>query len=392
MTCADEVIGEHTPCRALTPIVIQGVAEDLPEMARHVLTRLEGGGCGAVIVNTVQRAQEMYRLLDDSLGSDTELMLFHARYPADERSQRETQVLRHFGRGEDARRPRRAVLVATQVVEQSLDLDFDFMLTDLAPVDLLLQRAGRLHRHERQRPAAHRSPSLTVAGLLPERPPEIKDTAWGFVYDPYILYRTWGLLRGEVQWRLPGDIDRFVQAVYGQDDFDGEDRSDFIKTLDEAFAEHIATIQCQRQQAFNVAIDAEAEPQNAYVETLRANEDGEGEGRQVVTRLGAESLTVVPVHVNAEGWRLLSGDNPFQPGADMDDDLARRIASRQMRISHRDIVVALASTPAPTGFVNHPALRHLHPLELHDDRAEFGRLRATLDPELGLVYETTENP
>jgi len=392
MTCAGEVIGEHTPCRALTPIAIQGVAEDLPEMARHVLTRLEGGGCGAVIVNTVQRAQDMYRLLDDSLGSDTELMLFHARYPADERGQRETQVLRHFGRGEDARRPRRAVLVATQVAEQSLDLDFDFMLTDLAPVDLLLQRAGRLHRHERQRPEAHRSPSLTVAGLLPDRPPEIKDTAWGFVYDPYILYRTWSLLQSEVQWRLPEDIDRFVQAVYGHDAIDGEERADFINTLDQAFAEHVAMIQRQRQQAVNVAIDAEAEPQNAYVETPRANEDGDGEGRQVVTRLGSESLTVVPVHVNAEGWRLLPDDNRFLPDADIDDDLARRIAHRQMRISRRDIVAELASTPAPWSFTNHPALRHLHPLELHDDGAEFGRLRVTLNPELGLVYETTENP
>lgn len=391
MTRAAEVIGAHVPCRALAPIAIQGVAEDLPEMARHVLERLDGDGCGAVIVNTVQRAQDLYRLLKEQRGHDTELMLFHARYPANERGQREALVLRHFGRGEDTRRPRRAVLVATQVVEQSLDLDFDFMLTDLAPVDLLLQRAGRLHRHERPRPETHQNPCLTIAGLLPERPPELTETAWGFVYDPYILYRTWSFLRSESLWRLPEDIDRLVQAIYGQDEMDGDERADFIKTLDHAFGEHIAKIQAQRQQAANVAIDAEAEPQNAYVETPRANEDGEGEGRQVVTRLGAESLTVVPVLVNAEGWRLLPGDTPFRPDADTGDDLARRIARRQMRISRRDIVTALASTPTPKGFANHPALRHLHPLELHDGWAEFGRLRVTLDPELGLVYETTEN-
>ena len=392
MTSADEVIGEHVPCRALTPITIQGVAEDLSEMARHVLSRLDGGGCGAVIVNTVQRAQEMYRLLEDSLGSETELMLFHARYPADERGKRESQVLRNFGRGEDARRPHRAVLVATQVVEQSLDLDFDFMLTDLAPMDLLLQRAGRLHRHDRSRPEVHRNPSLTIAGLLPNRPPEIKETAWGFVYDPYILYRTWRLLRDEVQWRLPEDIDRLVQTVYGQADIEGEERADFIKTLDQAFGDHVAKIQCQRQQARNVAINAEAEPQNAYLNTPRANEDGEGEGRQVVTRLGSESLAVVPVHVDTMGWRLVPGGKTFQPDADIDDDMAQRIVRRQIRISRRDIVASLASTPAPKGFANHPALRHLHLLELHDGRAEFGHLRVILDPKLGLVYETTENP
>ncbi|NAV74017.1 hypothetical protein FGF91_24510, partial [Salmonella sp. zj-f60] len=74
-------------------------------------------------------------------------------YPLEERLERERTVLAKFGK--QGQRPQKAVLVATQVVEQSLDLDFDVMFTDLAPVDLVLQRAGRLHRHERDPEERH---------------------------------------------------------------------------------------------------------------------------------------------------------------------------------------------------------------------------------------------
>ena len=150
MSHGAEVAGEHVPCRPLEPIQVIGIGEKLELLRSAALTALARGGCGAVIVNTVQRAQDLYRLLQDALDSTTELRLFHARYPGDERSERERTVLRCFGCGDESRRPARALLIATQVVEQSLDVDFDFMITDLAPVDLLLQRAGRLHRHRRR--------------------------------------------------------------------------------------------------------------------------------------------------------------------------------------------------------------------------------------------------
>src|SRR5690606_22975915 len=150
-----------------------------------------------------------------SLGDQVPLLLFHARFPTDQRAEHERQVLAAFGaQGE---RPQRALLIATQVAEQSLDIDFDFMLSDLAPVDLLLQRAGRLHRHVRERPARHAEARLWVAGLQANVLPELKETAWGYVYDAYILLRTWALLRHEQYLTLPADIDRLVQAVYSDE-------------------------------------------------------------------------------------------------------------------------------------------------------------------------------
>src|SRR5213075_2239063 len=108
---------------------------DLADLLRELVRE---GGCAACIVNTVKRAQQLYREFSDeeieSLGID----LFHARYPSDERREIEERVLVRFGK-EDGKerkrkRPPRAILIATQVVEQSLDLDFDVMVSDFAPV------------------------------------------------------------------------------------------------------------------------------------------------------------------------------------------------------------------------------------------------------------------
>lgn len=383
--CDGQVSAEHVPCRTLDPIEVSGIDEDVSLLASAAQDKLVGGGCGVVIVNTVQRAQDLYVSLKAQLGAETELMLFHARFPADERGVRERAVLEKFG--QYATRPERALLIATQVVEQSLDIDFDFMISDLAPVDLLLQRAGRLHRHERGRPEDHRRPHLIVAGFRQERLPELKQTAWGYVYDPYVLYRTWAIAGPKPLWNLPADIDVLVQEVYANDPFEAEERDEYLKTLDQAFGKHLAVLQEQRQHARNVALDAEADAASAYLSKPRANEEGEGEGRQVVTRLGEQSLTVVPVMVGDDGWRLLAGDVPFDPQVDATDELAKRIYGRQLRVSRKDIVKALLAQSAVPAFDGHPLLRNLRPLLLKDGAAEFGRLRVRLDPELGLTYE-----
>lgn len=380
------VRGEHIPCRSLVPIAVASIPEDMQALAAAALDGLSGGGCGVVIVNTVRRAQELYSILVSQLQDDSEILLFHARYPADERSEREKRVLRKFGRGDNVQRPARALLIATQVVEQSLDIDFDFMITDLAPVDLLLQRAGRLHRHQRQRPEAHVKPRLIVAGFQREHLPELKKTAWGYVYDPYVLYRTWAIAGIEPIWHLPEDIDRLVQAVYANGPFEAAEREEYLKTLDQALGKHLALVQEQRKLAMNVALDAEAELSNAYGKP-RANEEGEGEGLQVVTRLGEASLTVVPVLASEDGWRLFANEKPFDPNAEPDHVLAQRIFRRQLRVSRKDLVKGMLDQATYKSFESHPLLRNMRPLVLKDGSADFARLRVQLDPELGMTFE-----
>src|SRR5699024_8552308 len=98
--------------------------------------------------------------------------------------------------------------VGTQVLEQSLDIDFDLLLTDLCPMDLLLQRIGRLHRHSRVRPDA-----LKTAQFIVLETEELEPGACA-VYGAWLLLRTRSLLTAQV--RLPEDIPALVQAAYSE--------------------------------------------------------------------------------------------------------------------------------------------------------------------------------
>jgi CRISPR-associated endonuclease/helicase Cas3 len=180
---------------------------DLPTLTATLSEQLTHGGCAAVISNTVNRSIEVYEHLRDNL-KDTECSLFHARTLQMWRREREEEVLRKFGKRDPQEkdsdgyfinpdRPPRAVLVATQVIEQSLDLDFDLMISEIAPIDLLLQRSGRLHRHPRQRPAGLEKAQLIVLcdGEAAGPPPESFGKSIEFVYDRYVLLRTWLAVR-----------------------------------------------------------------------------------------------------------------------------------------------------------------------------------------------------
>ena len=382
------VCGEHFAARELAPIRLTGLGESLDSLADAAVELLVGGGCGALIVNTVDRAQKLYTALQQRLGNEAQLLLFHARFPADQRSEQEQQVLARFGaHGE---RPTRALLIATQVAEQSLDIDFDFMLSDLAPVDLLLQRAGRLHRHVRPRPSRHAEACLHVAGLQTDQLPELKETAWGYVYDPYILLRTWALLRHEIRLTLPGDIDRLVQAVYGDEPLPGDLEEEVCARIEiESYGEYRAKVNMQRTMSFNIAIDPAEEPQCAYNGKPRGSEEGEGVGLENKTRLGAESITLIPLESVAGGWCVRLGEAAFSLDSALPDALARRLYNRQLKVSRSALVKRFKCDQLPAAF-EHPLLRNCFPLPLQQGRYVQDGLRLRLDDLLGLVYEPAD--
>ena len=83
----------------------------------------------------MRRAQETYELLRERFGEDVGLN--HSRFTVGDRLAKDKDLLDRFGPPRASRRrPHRAIVVATQVVEQSLDVDFDLLVTDLAPIDL----------------------------------------------------------------------------------------------------------------------------------------------------------------------------------------------------------------------------------------------------------------
>lgn len=193
-------------------------------IARLVAERIRNGGCHCVITNSVKSAQAVYRALKTHLQAcgdkETRLMLFHARFCAGQRQAIERRTLELFDKrsllphDDPARtqRPGRAILVATQVVEQSLDLDFDEMFSEVAPIDLLLQRAGRLHRHERAvRPTGSQARMhilLPPAGSAPDFGSTER------VYERYFLLQTLLAIDGRDTLSLPDDIKPLVEHVY----------------------------------------------------------------------------------------------------------------------------------------------------------------------------------
>lgn len=166
--------------------------------------------------------------VDDCLDADAALraaglapMLFHARFAMVDRQAIEAEVMDTFGPGSTPETRRGRVIVASQVIEQSLDLDFDVLISDLAPIDLLLQRAGRLWRHaERARPVA----TARLRVVSPD-PAEAVDADWvtrafprgAWVYENHaLLWRTAEALFAAGHVSAPDDMRPLVEAVYGR--------------------------------------------------------------------------------------------------------------------------------------------------------------------------------
>lgn len=169
---------------------------------------LAEGGCAGVIVNTVKKAQKIAQLLRESLP-DKEVQLFHAQFLMPDRAARENQLMARIGKGSAPERRNDLIVVGTQVMEQSLDIDLDVLVTELCPMDLLLQRIGRLHRHRRSRPA----PLQQACCAVLDTGEDAFDAGSEAVYGQWLLWRTRKFLPRSI--RLPEEISPLVQQVYG---------------------------------------------------------------------------------------------------------------------------------------------------------------------------------
>jgi len=121
---------------------------DYEEIFAYINAALRQGQCVGWIRNTVADAMAAYERLSHTVPQE-KITLFHARFALWDRLSKEAQVLAYFGGASEQQDRQGRLMIATQVAEQSLDLDFDVLITDLAPIDRVLQRAGRLQRHVR---------------------------------------------------------------------------------------------------------------------------------------------------------------------------------------------------------------------------------------------------
>jgi CRISPR-associated endonuclease/helicase Cas3 len=201
-------------------IQIRRVAGRLP--IEDGLNRARAGGCVLWIRNTVDEAQETYRELQGAnFEGGPSIALLHSRFPFFRREELESVWMERLGK-EGSLRPSGCVLVSTQVAEQSVDIDADLLITDLAPTDMLLQRLGRLWRHERPaRPCAQpevwiQMPDSGGGSLGAARVEEIRKALGksARVYAPYVLLRSLREWRERAVIELPGDIRAILEATY----------------------------------------------------------------------------------------------------------------------------------------------------------------------------------
>ncbi len=201
-------------------IQIRSVTGALP--MEEAMSRAGRGDCVLWIRNTVDEAQETYRALQSAncQGGPT-VALLHSRFPFFRREQLETDWMNRLGKN-STNRPTSCVLVSTQVAEQSVDIDADLLITDLSPTDMLLQRIGRLWRHERgNRPCSQpevwiQMPILDDDQLRAASEKELRQALGksARVYAPYVLLRSLQQWRGRATITLPGDIRTILEATY----------------------------------------------------------------------------------------------------------------------------------------------------------------------------------
>lgn len=346
-------------------VTLEWIGSESDAITHCLAEALREGGCAAVICNTVKRAQELYQAIQEArIVAERDLILFHARFPFAWRDQIEQKVLARFGKGND--RPHQAIVVATQVVEQSLDLDFDLMISEPAPVDLILQRAGRLHRHERD----YRPRPLTTPRLLLTTPadtdgvPDFKQDV--HVYEPYVLLRSYLVLRDRTYIALPADTSALIEAVYG----DGDLAVDLLTPKLAAALEGARQKMEQAEQTHvfwaRQKLIPKPDADNLLVQSnLCLEEDSPElhEAFQALTRLGRPGVSLVCLHQTPVGLRLEpDGEGPVvdltqKPGP----DLTRALAQYIVTVTHPSVIRHFLDQPLPTAWRDHPLLRNHRP-------------------------------
>ena len=122
------------------------ILNDNDKIARYAVDAVKDGGCECVIMNTVADAIYVYDKIKKNKKDDCKIILYHSRMTINARDEKSREILEMCGK-DRTKRPERVIIVGTQVLEQSLDIDVDYMITAICPIDLLFQRIGRYHRH-----------------------------------------------------------------------------------------------------------------------------------------------------------------------------------------------------------------------------------------------------
>ncbi|XBQ00521.1 MAG: CRISPR-associated helicase Cas3' [Roseitalea porphyridii] len=287
---------------------------DALDAALDVLVEHAGKGAAcAFLRNSVDEAIAAVAALR---ARGVEAMLHHARFALCDRLANEDKVLATFGKQSSPEARRGQVIVGTQVLEQSLDIDFDVMVSDLAPMGALIQRAGRLWRHRRERPVE--GPVLHV--LAPD-PDDVPDANWSrellgrgwHVYPPPVQWRTAHALFAAGRIDAPDGLRALIEAV------DGEAAPAVPAVLEQAENEWLGAIGAERSLAGQNLLD----PYEDY-----SGDQNIWSDEVFPTRLGPEQVTLVLARREEGGalvpWAKIENGDVARAWALSEVGLARR--------------------------------------------------------------------
>lgn len=305
--------------------IIQLADEDFEDKIAELVSN---GGIVGIIVNTVRKAQELGEKLMHLYGQET-VEILHSSFISTDRIQKEEKLLNIIGKGKE--RPQKKIIIGTQVIEVSLDIDFDVLISDLAPMDLLMQRIGRLHRHENVvRPKEHTIPRVYVLGTNENFN---FDTGSQAVYGQYLLIRTQYFLPEIV--RLPYDISKLVQEVYGKDDLDLPDilyssykeakcKQDVLLNKKEGKANAYRLNEPETGHGFH-----DHENLIGWLENVRPQDSDPNSTAQV--RDGDETIEVIPVKKIENGYSMI-GETEDISNRISESEIARNLAKQTLKI------------------------------------------------------------
>jgi CRISPR-associated endonuclease/helicase Cas3 len=285
----------------------------MDDVIQRIDQAAQAGKCVCWVRNTVADARDALALLKDRIPAD-KLHLFHARFTMGDRLAIEDQLLGYVDQDSGSETRRGRVVIATQVVEQSLDLDFDSMVTDLSPMDLIIQRAGRLCRHTRDVDGnrvdgadQRGTPELLVYSPEPE---EEADRDWfahmfpkaASVYPNHgQLWLTAKLLGERGGFHMPDDARQLIEGVYGET-ADLEMPPALLDRHDQVLGEESANRSIAQVNSINITAGYEEGETPCWEDAV------------IPTRLGEESTTVrlarwdgqtlVPWAVGAFAWQM----------------------------------------------------------------------------------------
>jgi len=318
---------------------ISHIDPDCEEWIRNASSAAQRGACVVVVRNTIASAQETFRRLKSALNDcGAPVGLLHSRFPQFQREENERKWTTLLGKGFQ-QRPKGCILVGTQVVEQSIDIDADLLITDIAPTDLILQRIGRLHRHERIRPIGFERPKCIIlnpvvnwAGSVDEIKKSLGSSA--YIYPPFTLFQTQKVWEDISGLNLPNHIRGVLEAS-----------SSIPSPLPVGAAALLAEMNVEIQKMTGTAW------MNQVFGTVGVQDSEEGQTRWKSKPTASVVLLKSQPHQNRDGMTIefLNGANlSFKPGF-FNFELARNLHLNACKVPR----YLVASLPTPTWLKQH---------------------------------------